>query len=359
MSDLTEQETYALFANVPYLINEGVPLNVIEEELEDYGLDYKIDPELSDTLSATLIHPVNKDLVHSVRGTDPHSIKDILSDAGIVGSHPFFIKLFNTGSVMFYPFLFANINSDNVNSRIIRNAIYDMYTNYDLLTSWDEGPEYTSEEYIDELKRMEKVVKEMKLSEDIKQRMRMIKGGTAITGSALSLTKAKRLMTDAVRIKPEMDKLNQIKMKYPEHSVSLTGHSLGSLVNVLGRKEKLKSITFNPAPQEMEEKTAPHPGSKVYRVKGDPVSYFLTDLDTEPRIEIKGKYRNLHSLNNFLPDKIIKKIETISPERRENVINNFKINSNKKDDYNVYLNYCRRFPDNPVCKDKEKNIFLV
>jgi hypothetical protein len=356
MSDLTEQETYALFANVPYLINEGVPLNVIEEELDSYGLDYKIDPEFSDRLSATLVS--DKDLVHSVRGTDIHSVKDLLSDAGLVGSHPLTAKLLNTGVAMFYPYLFSHINPENYNSQFIREQLHYLASEagYEGMTAWDDGPQMSQAEYIEELQRTANFANKLNLKEYNQKLKTLSKGGVGLLSFGAGANLFKQLVTDNVRIDPELEKLNNIKMKYPNKSISLTGHSLGSLVNVLGRKEKLKSITFNPAPQT--EKENPHPSSKIYRIKGDPISYFLTDIDAEPRVELDGKYRNLHSLNNFLPDKIIKKTENLS-ERRENVINNFKMSKENNNDYNVYFNYCRRFPDNPVCKDKEKNIYLV
>ncbi len=356
MSDLTEQETYALLANVPYLINEGVPLNVIEEELDAYGLDYKIDREFSDRLSATLVS--DTDLVHSVRGTDIHSVKDLLSDAGLVGSHPLTAKLLNTGAAIFYPYLFSHINPERYDSQYIREQLHYLASEagYQGMTAWDDGPEMSQAEYIEELERMAKFGNKLDLKEYNQKLKSLSKGGIGLLSFGAGANLFKQLVTDNVRIDPEKEKLNNIKIKYPNKSISLTGHSLGSLVNVLGRKEKLKSITFNPAPQTETE--SPHPGSKIYRIKGDPVSYFLTNVDAEPRVEIEGKFRNLHSLTNFLPNKIIKETETLS-ERRQNEINNFNINSNKKDDYNVYLNYCRRFPDNPICKDREKNIFLV
>ena len=78
---LTEDEKYAIMANVPYQIHEGVPHNLIEEELRLYGLDHEIDRELTDHYGAVLHN--DNELIHAVRGTDPLHGHDLISDLGI------------------------------------------------------------------------------------------------------------------------------------------------------------------------------------------------------------------------------------------------------------------------------------
>ena len=343
---LSEQEKYALFANVPYLINEGVPIEDIERDLQEFGLDYKIDPELSDSISSTL---VGTDVVHAVRGTDIKSFKDLVSDAGIITSHPTFIRLFNTlvATTGGIPLLIG----DPKISEEIKSALYGMYSGYDALTEWDDGPEMTRDEWEDELIRLENRVRRIQAREVTEQRKKIGIGTSALLGSALLLTRTKRLITDAIRIEPEMIKLKQINEKYPNKSVSLTGHSLGSVVNILGRKNNIKSITFNPAPQETENKLSAHPDSTIYRTRTDPISYFLTDDDTEKKIIIPKKEGiNPHSLSNFLPEKKIKtKVDELNNEFKQVLIKP-NLNIIKKQFKEPKFNYCDIFPENPRCK---------
>ena len=63
MTELTEQDKYALLANVPYLINEGVPIDDIERDLKEYGLDYTIDKDLSDERVKVYHNPEGKAVV--------------------------------------------------------------------------------------------------------------------------------------------------------------------------------------------------------------------------------------------------------------------------------------------------------
>jgi len=340
--DLTEQEKYALFANIPYLINEGVPIDVIERDLKEYDLDYKIDTELSDSISSTIVG--QNDIVHSVRGTDIKSFKDLISDAGIISSHPVFIRLFNTivATTGGLPLLMG----DPKISEEVKTALYGMYSGYDLLTQWDDGPEMSPQEWEEELIRMENRIRAIQAREAREQRRKTGIGTTALLSSALALTRTKRLITDNIRIEPERRKLEEIKNKYPDKSISLTGHSLGSVVNILGRKSNIKSITFNPAPQETENVMEAHPDSKAYTIKNDPVSFFLTKDDTEERITVPQKVSNPHSLTNFLPKKVLqlKELKEPKPEMTPE-----KIKTHLKDS-RAEFDYCKYFPDNPRCK---------
>jgi len=342
MSDLSEQEKYALFANVPYLMHEGVPQSVIEEDLKAYGLDYKIDPELSDRLSATLVS--DADIVHSVRGTDPHSLKDLISDVGIVASHPTAIKLANTLSVISgFSGLFPYISGNLPVSAEVKEGYYELFKNYDGLTGrgefadWEEGPQWSHEEWRDEVARLANVVTQRKIREAGEQKIKGTITGASLLGTTYALSQSKKLITDSVRTAREKEKLNLIKEKYKDIPVSLTGHSLGSVVNVLGRKENIKTITFNPAPQQMEETTEAHPESRIYRTRRDPVSYFLTEQDTEPKTVIQSKYMNTHSLTNFLPES--------RPKARIRQIPQMTFKPPE-------VSFCDRFPDNPKCKQR-------
>jgi len=349
MTELTEKDKYALFANVPYLINEGVPIDDIERDLKEYGLDYTVDKDLSDKQSATIVG--KNDIVHSVRGTDIHSIQDLIIDAGIVTSHPIFIKLFNTAlaGTTGIPFL----QSIEKTSNIISNALYGMYSGYDLLTSgdWEEGPQMSREEWVEELERLNDRINIIKQRETREQMKRTGLTSLGLLSSALTLTKTKRLLTDNIRIEPEKKKLSAIKQKYPKRDISLTGHSLGSIVNVLGRKEGIKSITFNPAPQETEDIIKAHPASKIYRVEGDPVSYFLTDKDTEKIVTIpKNPYIFTHSLTNFIPPKPDKKL--IKEELKEESPKSFIYMKERFREQNERPSFdlCKLYPENPICK---------
>jgi hypothetical protein len=340
--ELSEQEKYALFANVPYLINEGVPIEDIELELKEYGLDYKIDNELTDTISSTIVG--KDDVVHSVRGTDIKSFKDLISDANIITSHPTFIRLFNTlvATTGGLPLLIG----DPKISDEIKSALYGMYSGYDALTQWDEGPEMTRDEWEDELLRLENRVRQIQAREIRQNRRNTAIGGTALLSSALALTYTKRLITDNIRIKPEKIKLDKVKDKYPNKNISLSGHSLGSVINILGRKNNIKTISFNPAPQETETMIKAHPESKAYTIKNDPVSYFLTSDDTEKRISVKQKVSNPHSLTNFLPNKQLKlrELKEVAEIKPETFLRT-------KDRERPVFDYCRFYPNNPKCKE--------
>lgn len=339
--ELSEAEKYALFANVPYQLNEGVPIDVIERELKEYNLDYKIDPSLSDAVSSTIVG--KNDIVHSVRGTDIKSFKDLVSDAGIISSHPTFIRLFNTlvAGAGGLPLLMGNPEV----SEEIKSGMYDLFKPhiYELLTDWDDGPQMTPEEWNEQLTRLENKIKTIQTRDARKQQIKVNIGSTALLSSALLLTRTKKLITDNIRVEPERLKLEKIKKMYPDKSISLTGHSLGSVVNILGRKSGIKSITFNPAPQETETTLLAHPDSKAYTTRYDPISFFLTKDDTEKRITVPQKVSNPHSLSNFLPD-ISKRLNRESLSVAEDSKDSER--SKVRPDFD----FCKFYPDNPICK---------
>ena len=82
-----------------------------------------------------------------------------------------------------------------------------------------------------------------------------------------------------------------------------------------------------------------HPQSVIYRVEGDPVSYFLTAKDTEKIITIpKNPYIFSHSLTNFIPPKPVKKLIKEEPKSF--------IFMKERPSYDL----CKLYPDNPICK---------
>lgn len=359
---MEEHEEYSVYANIPYLLHEGHSVEDVEKEILDYGLTGKIDQELTDDLSTTIVK--DDKVIHSVRGTDFTSGKDIVSDAGIVASHPAVIKLINTYFASSFDFdnFKIPIEEDSLNQitkltpEFYKKQLYTLTDWGEYMTAVGEDPdfampEWNYQEWFEEIKSVEKKLKKAKeaqIQEKEEQSLDILfEKGMA---SFISYYVTNYLKNQ--RINPEIEKLIKIKQKYPNKEIELTGHSLGSLVNVLGRKEGIKTITFNPAPQY--EKGEPHPESKIYRTSGDPVSFFLSAEDKEPVTELKPKllenrYKpflfnvednilyQIHSLKQFLPKKKVGKPlpQEILPTSREE----------KPDE-----SYCRKFPNDPDCQ---------
>ena len=82
--DLTDIETSALLANIPYLINSGRSINEIQAQLNEYDIDYTIDSDLTDEFSAVAFN--DKNVIQAIRGTA--SLNDLVSDVGIASKHP-------------------------------------------------------------------------------------------------------------------------------------------------------------------------------------------------------------------------------------------------------------------------------
>lgn len=340
---MDEHEEYSVYANAPYLLHEGHSIEDVEKEILDYGLTGKIDKELTDDLSTTIVK--DDKVIHSVRGTDPLTFKDLISDIGIVLSHPIsqnIMKGLNTFGAIY------GINFNNYLIPIEENIKNQMtkltpeFYEYQLaglkkdkqfLMGAEEGPQFSLQEWIEEVNKAQENIKKAKTLQEKETLNKLLKN--LLTGtSLLSGTYFTNKYKEDKRINPEKEKLNLIKKKYPNKKIELAGHSLGSVVNVLGRQENLKTITFNPAPQY--ESGNHHPESKIYRIKGDPVSFFLSGADTEPVIELKGKEgKYSHSLTNFLPSK-----SNPLPQRE------LKEKYTKEDE----IDYCRRFPNDPNCK---------
>ena len=213
----------------------------------------------------------------------------------------------------------------------------------DRLEIMEQGGE-TMEEFMDDIMRLDKKEKQFLLKEaqqakefQTREAKGQAKGG--IIATAFSK------LPDFTRINREREKLQNVKNKYQfDKKYSLTGHSLGSIANILGRENNIKSITFNPAPQSADGH--PHPKSKVYRIKGDIVSYgaLRTDDDTEPVTEFEPKFGSnplhYHKLNQFIPDKPKPQPRVLySPIHHRRIVMDNKIP----------FDFCRYYPDDPSC----------
>jgi len=354
---MEEYEEYSVYANAPYLLHEGHSIEDVEKEILDYGLTGKIDQELTDSLSTTIVK--DDKVIHSVRGTDFTSRKDLISDLGIMLSHPIARKGFNT-MFSIYGINFNNylipIKDDILNQvtqptpEFYKNQLYTLTDWKEYMTAVAEDPddvlpEWSFTDWEDEIESIEKKIKKAKTLQEKATlnnlQYNLIKGAGIIVADYFA-----NKYKEEERINPEKVKLEKIKQKYSNKKIELVGHSLGSIVNVLGRKEGIKTITFNPAPQYEEKE--PHPESKIFRTRGDPVSFFLSAQDTEPVTEIKPKLNakflpmkkedfilyQLHTIEQFLPkkeNKLPQKILPLTVEEPEEP-------------------YCRKNPDDPNCK---------
>ncbi len=266
---------------------------------------------------------------------------------GIALRHPLVQKSINTliavGGIDFNNFripIKQNIADEvtKLTPEFYQSQMYNIIKDRDYITAVAEDPEdvmpeWSMEEWIEEINNIEKKIKRAKnlqKEEELSNIAYSLLKGTGIVGLSAFLNNYK----EKNRIDPEKQKLEKIKQKYPNKEIELVGHSLGSVVNVLGREQGLKTITFNPAPQI--DKGEHHPSSKIYRTKYDPVSFFLSGADKEPVIEIdkkQGKYS--HSLTNFLPSK-----NNPLPQME------LKEKYTEKDE----IEYCRKNPNDPNCK---------
>ena len=388
---LSEDEKYAIMANVPYQIHEGVPIDVIEQELRLYGLDHEIDKELSDQVGA-VIHN-DDEVIHSVRGTN--NLPDLIADAGLAVGNPFALKVFKTlalaetipyslhrkflgnplleipdtkyeeyqedvrplltGRKFWRDYMFSEkmsretYQSQKQTLHVLRQMINPESERYDPYMDPDEVEE-EMEELLEEITKKEK-----------NRWLNVIWSITKGSGFTYGLRKAFELGGPAIpeylRIDPERKRLLKVLEKYPNKTPSLTGHSLGSVVNVLGREKNIKTITFNPAPQGDEDsETKHHEDSKVYRIRGDPISYhrFRTESDTEPVVEFEPRYGFLpiphfHSLSQFIPEKPKIKIEKVlySP------FNYRPITYDNKRVSQVF-DYCKEYPYLTECSGKRE-----
>ena len=352
MSDYTESELYSIFANVGYEINQGKTLEEIEQEIkQDYGLDIKLDKELSDEFGAIIKY--RDEIIHSVRGTN--DAEDFLVDLNFMTSHSYY----GTATTLFFSLLGANKKRKGLmdyykdtpeNPDFIKNTARNFANSYhqareQSFTTRDieEGfitrtnirnnpqfgviPEELLEEGFADILELahDEVMEEIdRLS--FLERRRSTKDYNQMRNYVLIMTgmlTVPYIIKTALeyyigttlrgkRVNREFKRFDDAKAKYPNLKMSLTGHSLGAIANDIGRTHNVKSITFNPAPMDHNNKQ-PHKDSKIYRMKNDIVSYFLTRNDKEDTQHIPKypSYYNLdwdllnkiHTLDNFLPPK--------------------------------------------------------
>ncbi len=318
---MEEYQEYALYANTPYLLNEEVAIEDIEQNLLDHGLDYKIDRELSDKFSTVLVG--DKTVIQSIRGTDFGEGKDIIADMAIAINNPFTKKLLNTlstihgGSILqSFPDKFMLDMQNEIGQYpypspkektelYYKKQLYEIKQN---IENFDDELGFTLDDFFEELNRIKNQL--IRLNPQARARQEAKNTVVDVLKMVRNHVLAKLTLDDFFkdRIQPEKDKLKQVQNKYKNKEINLTGHSLGSIANVLGRENKIKTITLNPAPQSSTE--LPHPDSKIYRTHNDLVSYFLypEEGDREPVIHIDSgndfsyfKPFKPHFLNNFLP----------------------------------------------------------
>jgi hypothetical protein len=330
MTELTEQDKYALLANVPYLINEGVPIDDIILNLKEYGLDYKHDPEYTNTERATLIG--ENEIIHSIRGTA--DLTDILNDIKLgAGISKFFTTLSSK------PYLQPSLRK----GAGLMNYIPETTG---IMTYIKSQAPRGYKQYIPKT-----LNPEIRSSSKFSTPIQVIKALPALplvvgtTGTLLN--KGVNKLIDSLypesydRFNTELELYDKIVKKYPTMSHTLTGHSLsGGISNHISRLRNVPAITFNPAPAHKNYDSVVE-GSRVYRTNYDIVSYLRDEQEPEPITIVPQKGINPHSLSNFFPDKnIIFKNELKEP----------KTFLRMKDINKSEFDFCRFYPENPICK---------
>ena len=328
--ELTEAEKYSLLSNVPYLINEGVPINDILLELKEYGLDYKHDPDYTNNERATLIG--ENEIIHSIRGTA--DITDILNDiklgAGIS-------KFFTTLSAK--PYLQPSLRP----SAGILNYIPETTG----LMSYIKSQAPRGYKNIIPKTLNPEIRSSSKFSTPIQVIKALPTLPLVVGTTGTLLNKGVNKLIDSLypesydRFNTELELYDKIVKKYPTATHTLVGHSLsGSISNHISRLRNVPSVTFNPAPAH-ENYDSIVEGSRVYRTNYDIVSYLRDEQEPEPIIVVPQKGIRPHPLSNFFPDKnIIFKNELKEP----------KTFLRMKDINKSEFDFCKFYPDNPICK---------
>jgi len=314
---LSEEEEYAVYSNIPYLLYRGMTVPEAQKELEEYGLSGEIDPELSDELSVV----IKKDdkVVHSIRGTQ--DLVDVMSDIRL-GSK--LSKLLTT--VAAKPHLQPSLRGSPL-------------------------------DYIPDTQGLMKVVKDLApkgykrgIPKTLNPEMRTFSPRTPIQGlkSLYALPVGVKLMSDGItklfdtvypdsidRFKQQEEKFEKIKQKYPKETFEFTGHSLGGgIANHLSRIHRSKAITYNPAPAHFNKEKA-HPNSVVYRKDYDIVS-FLREDEAETVVSSSAKSYAPHTITNFIPNKPVEPAKPVEPVK-------FKISES-------LFRRCEEDPTRPECR---------
>ena len=325
--NVTESEKYALLSNVPYLIRDGVPLDEIEKELEEFGLDHKIDRELSDENHATLTK--DEDLVLSISGSRTlthwiHNFIIMLNMPGLLESIA--AKPHIKESLIdeyFPPFSWiknipelGKIPTQQI--KYLKHGIKSMLSlsNPELIRKFEKwynkhGPKSLNPE----MRHGQDVIfTPLKVGYTVK----IIRGMmTHILKNIESTVTASASGWGEDMISDRYEKLekhyDKIKEKYPNKKKIVTGHSLGGALGLyISRSENIPGIVFNPAPQDYGKiYHKNHPQSKVYKTKYDFASYQRDEREKEPIVIIDQK------IGNFLPEKEKRKQGPfLGPERK-------------------------------------------
>ena len=327
--DLTEQEKYALLANVPYLINEGVPIDDIILDLKEYGLDYTHDPEYTNEERATMVG--EGEIIHAIRGTA--DLTDILNDIKLgAGISKFFTTL--SAKPYLQPSLRKSagiLNYIPETTGVMSYIKSQAPKSYKRIIPKTLNPEIRSSSKLGTPIQMLKALPTLPLV-------------VGTTGTLLNKGVSK--LIDVMypesydRFNTELNTFDKIVNKYPKMTHTLIGHSLGGgISNHISRSRGVPAITFNSAPAH-ENYGSVVEGSKTYRTNYDIVSFLRDAEEPEPVITVPQKVIRPHSLSNFLPDKNT----LLTNELKEEPI---KTNLLDKPDFD----FCRFYPDNPVCKN--------
>ena len=332
MTELTEQDKYALLANVPYLINEGVPIDDIILNLKEYGLDYKHDPEYTNDQRATLIS--EDEIIHSIRGTA--DLTDILNDIKLgAGISKFFTTLSSK------PYLQPSLRK----GAGLMNYIPETTG---IMTYIKSQAPRGYKQYIPKT-----LNPEIRSSSKFRTPIQIIKALPTLplvvgtTGTLLN--KGVNKLIDTLypqsydRFNTELKMYDDIVKKYPSTRHLLTGHSLGGgISNHISRLRNVPAITFNPAPAHENYENIVE-GSRVYRTNFDIVSYLRDEAEPETVITVPQKEIRPHSLTNFLPNKQLRQEELKEVKETKTFLRMKDINKSEFD-------FCKYYPDNPICK---------
>ena len=291
-AELDESEKYAILSNIPYLINNGVPIDTLQLELNDFGLDYTIDKELTDTESAVLTN--DKEAVHSIRGTSLNVI-DLIEDIKLgitsqqllttIASKPHI----TAGLAKESPFLSMSYIPD---SQLVMSYLKSIVPR--------DYKRYIPKTVNPEVRSMSKVKTPIQFVKSLYGLPFVVGGVSKLTTEATSKL-FNAIYDSKSRHTIESNKHQKIINKYPNLDKTLSSHSLGgSIANHISRNTGTKSISFNPAPSHYNKDKVVDK-SVVYRTYFDPVSYIRADDEPEKIIILPQKHYEPHSLTNFLP----------------------------------------------------------
>lgn len=417
MSQYTESELYAIFADVGYQMVAGDTPDKVEKDIkEDYGIDIKLDRELTDEHGAII--QFGDEIIHSVRGTNPFSI-DLLTDFTLMANHPDFGEALAWGLTGFtlgggLALALAQLEKDAFERMLpetpgrikelitqslekikqllnikplpvnippppkmsfgfgkINPAFLEWQTKYGhLIHDGTFGWDY--KELQKAIKDFNNNIRQAKIKIDktylLSQKLFF---GTLATIAVATVMKHLNMTTFNTRIDKEFERFKKAREKYKNKKFSLTGHSLGSIANDIGRTFNIKSITFNPAPM-IHNKKKPHPDSKIYRLGYDFASSFLTESDREkqetrykygvltnflPYTEGRMGFYQIHRLENFLPK--TKKTLTRKTRKTESIVN-----SHERQINNELVNYgydylSKKYYHRPIVKILEQYSAMI